>query len=79
MPDIVASVAGSRNMRYTEAIVTTGTNLQHRLRETVGTSVPGIVVAVVDPDGVREAVAVGMADLRAAGPPLRTWCARGSR
>ena len=43
--------------------MTTGTNLQHRLRETVGTSVPGIAVAVVDPDGVREAVAVGMADL----------------
>ena len=68
MPGIVAPVAGSRNMRYTEAIVTTGTNLQHRLRETVGTSVPGIAVAVVDPDGVREAVAVGMADLRGSRP-----------
>ena len=44
--------------------MTTGTNLQHRLRETVGTSVPGIAVAVVDADGVRDAVAVGMADLR---------------
>ena len=44
--------------------MTTGTNLQHQLRETVGTSVPGIAVAVVDADGVRDAVAVGMADLR---------------
>ena len=55
-------------MRYTEAIVTTGTNLQHRLRETVGTSVPGIAVAVVDADGVRDAVAVGMADLGSSRP-----------
>ncbi|MGZ6543761.1 MAG: serine hydrolase domain-containing protein [Actinomycetota bacterium] len=47
-----------------KGIVTTGTNLQHRLRETAGTSVPGIAVAVVDPDGVRDVVAVGKADLR---------------
>jgi len=67
MPGIVASVARSRDMRYTD-IVTTGTSLQHRLREAVGASVPGIAVAVVDPDGVREAVAVGMADLRGSRP-----------
>ena len=56
-------VRGGR-VRRGRRIVTTGTNLQHRLRETVGTSVPGIAVAVVDADGVRDAVAVGMADLR---------------
>ena len=49
-------------------VVTTGTNLQHRLRETVGTSVPGIAVAVVDPDGIRDAVAVGMANLGSGRP-----------
>jgi CubicO group peptidase (beta-lactamase class C family) len=37
--------------------------LDERLRAIVGASVPGVAIAIVDPDGVRAATAVGSADL----------------
>jgi CubicO group peptidase (beta-lactamase class C family) len=40
-----------------------GTSLEVRIRGTLGDHVPGIAVAVVDPDGIRDAVGVGMADI----------------
>ncbi len=48
--------------------MTSGTSLEIRLRNTVKGHVPGIAVAVVDADGIRDAVGVGMADL-ACGEP----------
>ncbi len=43
--------------------MTTSSNLEIRLHDTVGGHVPGIAVAVVDADGIRDAIGVGMADL----------------
>ena len=40
-----------------------GSSLDNRLRDAVGDHVPGIAVAVVDAEGIREAVGVGMADI----------------
>jgi CubicO group peptidase (beta-lactamase class C family) len=48
--------------------MTTGTSLETRLRNTVEGHVPGIAVAVVDADGIRAAVGVGMADLAGGRP-----------
>ncbi|HEY6568445.1 MAG TPA: serine hydrolase domain-containing protein [Actinomycetota bacterium] len=48
--------------------MTTGASLESRLRDTVEGHVPGIAVAVVDADGIRDAAAVGMADLAAGRP-----------
>ena len=39
------------------------TSLEVRLRSTVEGHVPGIAVAVVDANGIRDAAGVGMADL----------------
>ena len=44
------------------------TSLEVRLRSTVEGHVPGIAVAVVDANGIRDAVGVGMADLAAGRP-----------
>jgi len=51
--------------------VTTGTRLEAQLHSTIDGHVPGIAVAVVDADGIREAAGVGMADL-AGGRPAST-------
>jgi len=48
--------------------VTEETSLEIRLRDTVQGHVPGIAVAVVDADGIRDAVGVGMADLASGRP-----------
>ena len=40
-----------------------GSSLDNRLRDAVGDHVPGIAVAVVDAEGIREAVGVGLADI----------------
>jgi CubicO group peptidase (beta-lactamase class C family) len=43
--------------------MTAGTKIEARLQDSIDGDVPGLAVAVVDGDGVREAAGVGMADL----------------
>ena len=45
-----------------------GMDLEARVRRVVGSAVPGVVVLVVGPEGVRDRAAVGMADLVARSP-----------
>ena len=40
-----------------------GSSLEVRLRGTLEEHVPGVAVAVVETDGIRDAVGVGMADI----------------
>ena len=43
--------------------VVTTSSLTGTLRDTAGNEAPGIAVAIVDADGIRDAVGIGMADI----------------
>lgn len=55
-------------MSATTSLAPMGVELSVALRATVGDQVPGIAAAIVDREGVREAAAVGWADLRGERP-----------